>query len=361
MLSLLRRDATPGAAFSIRSYLQVLIAAILLPMLVLVAYLAWHYGSASRRTIEAARLDVVSNLTHLAQREIQATAGFLSGVATSPGLQAGNPDAQQRVTRVAVAAGFFGVGIFDTSGQLVFSGPAAATPVFADTAVAGVPEILGGRKQYVSDLVMAGDARLFIVSVPIMVDGRVAFVLAGALPVQRLQKLFAESGMRDAWASGIVDRQGVILARSQRPESYVGKVAQPPMVAAARGEPTYGLFETVSRDGIEVKNAFRRIPDIGWTVGVAVPSAIVNAPLWNTGLTMAAIGLGLTLLAVLLGSLIANRIAHGVHQLGHAAVGLASGDIVPLQVSRTAQLSDVSHALEAAAAAAQRREAMRRK
>lgn len=76
----------PPRAFSIRSYLQVLIAAILLPMLVLVAYLAWHYGTASRRTIEAERLDVVSNLRHLIDREIQATSGFLSGIATSSGL-----------------------------------------------------------------------------------------------------------------------------------------------------------------------------------------------------------------------------------------------------------------------------------
>jgi len=67
-------------------------------------------------------------------------------------------------------------------------------------------------------------------------------------------------------------------------------------------------------------------------------------PHWETLLTMAAIGLGLTLLSVLLGSLIASRIAHGVHQLGHAAVGLALGDSVPLAVSRTAQISDVSQA-----------------
>ena len=76
---------------------------------------------------------------------------------------------------------------------------------------------------------------------------------------------------------------------------------------------------------------------------------------------MAAIGLGLIPLSVPLGSLVASRIAYGVHQLGHAAVGLAAGDVVPrAEVSRTAQISDVSYALEAAAAAAQRREAKRR-
>jgi hypothetical protein len=288
-------------------------------------------------------------------------------MATSPGLQAGSPDTQHRVTNVALAAGFVGLGIFDASGRLIFNEPAAIRPAFADPAIAGVAAILGGSKFHVSDLIRPGDAKLFIVSVPVVVDGHVAYVLAGALPAQRLQKLFAESGLRgaesglpDAWSAGIVDRKGILLARSQRPEAYVGQMTQPPMIAAARGEPIFGLFDIVSRDGVEVKNAFRRLPEVGWTVGVAVPAALVDAPLWNTGLTIAAIGLGLTLLALLLGSLVASRIAHGVHQLGHAAVGLASGDIVPLQVSRTAQLSDVSHALEAAAEAAQRREAKRR-
>jgi hypothetical protein len=42
------------------------------------------------------------------------------------------------------------------------------------------------------------------------------------------------------------------------------------------------------------------------------------------------------------------------------SIGLASGDVVPLAVNPTVQISDVSYALEAVAAAAQRRDARRR-
>ena len=38
------------------------LAAVLLPMLTLVAIVAWEYGSAARHTIEAQRLDVANNL-----------------------------------------------------------------------------------------------------------------------------------------------------------------------------------------------------------------------------------------------------------------------------------------------------------
>jgi hypothetical protein len=219
----------------------------------------------------------------------------------------------------------------------MFSEPAAIRPAFADPGAVGVAAILGGQEFHVSNLVTAGDAKMFLVSVPIMVEGKVGFVLSGALPVRRLQKLFAESGLsrggelglREAWSAGVVDRKGIILARSQRPEAFVGQLAQAPMVQASAGAATSGLFDAVSRDGIDMKNAFERDPEIGWTVGVAVPVAVVNAPLRKTALTMAPIGLGLIVLSVLPGSLVARRIAYGVHQLGHAAVGLASGDIVP--------------------------------
>jgi hypothetical protein len=56
----------------------------------------------------------------------------------------------------------------------------------------GVAAILGGQELHVSNLVTVGDAKLFLVSVPIMVEGKVAFVLSGA---PRLQRLFAESGL----------------------------------------------------------------------------------------------------------------------------------------------------------------------
>jgi hypothetical protein len=74
-------------------------------------------------------------------------------------------------------------------------------------------------------------------------------VLSGALPVQRLQRLFAESGLsrggelglRDAWSADVVDRKGIMLVRSQRPEAFVGQLAQAPMVQASAGAATSGL------------------------------------------------------------------------------------------------------------------------
>jgi hypothetical protein len=198
------------------------------------------------------------------------------------------------------------------------------------------------------------------VSVPVMVDGQVAFVLSAGLMPQRLQALFAEAGLRDGWAAAIVDRKGVILARSLRPELYVGGPAQNVMVDVARGGQASGLFDVVSRDGVDVKNSFQRSALSGWTAAVAVPAAVVNAPLYESALTMAAVGLGLTLLSLVLGSLVAGRISRAVQQLGAASAAFASGHAVPLPTSMLTELQDVAKAMEVSARRARARETMAR-
>src|SRR5476651_1196495 len=101
---------------SIRSYLLLLIAAILVPMLVLAVVLAWHYADAARHTIEAERLDVTSNMTDLIDREIGTFSGLLNGFALSPGLRSSDPRIVQLITDVAHDHGIQALGIFDRAG-----------------------------------------------------------------------------------------------------------------------------------------------------------------------------------------------------------------------------------------------------
>jgi hypothetical protein len=89
------RAAGPSYGFSIRTHLLRLIAAVILPMLVLAGVLAWYYGSAARQTIEAERLDVANNLANLLDREIGALGGFLNGLSISPGFRSGDAAASR--------------------------------------------------------------------------------------------------------------------------------------------------------------------------------------------------------------------------------------------------------------------------
>jgi hypothetical protein len=126
----------------------------------------------------------------------------------------------------------------------------------------GVADVIAEGKPFVSDFVPGDEGLkpgLFFVSVPVLVDNQVALVLSGGVRVERLQPLLAEAELAEGWLAGLVDRQGVMLARRLRPEAYVGTLAQAPMLEVVRGQKSIGMFDVASRDGgIEVKNSFRR-------------------------------------------------------------------------------------------------------
>lgn len=346
------RDRTTGGGLSLTGYMLLLIAAIMLPMLILIAIVAKDYGSAARRTIEAQRLDVASDIKILIEREIDRTAGFLDGISSAPGLRTGNIEFIEKVTAVARQRGYHSLAVYDLAGRSTAVSAALGRPVQA--ASVGLDEIKAGGKVFVSNLMVnAGEKPgLYFVSVPITEEGTVVAMLTAGLPPQRLQRLLFEAGLREGWSAAIVDRDGILLARSHLPERYVGGPAQQPMVEAARSGRAEGLFDVVDRDGINVKNAFERSSTSGWVAGVAVPAVIVDAPLWHSALIMMVIGGVLTLVSLLLALMVANHLSRAIRRMGMAAVAIASGDAVRMPVTHIAELRDVSRSMEVTGAVA---------
>lgn len=335
---------------SIRAYLVLLIAAVLVPMLVLAGVLAWHYADAERRTVEAQRVDVVNNLGHLIDRDLEGMAGFLAGIALLPRLTAAEPELVQRIAVLARPRGFASVGLFSPDGKLLASAPATAG--FAKAEAAGVPALVSGGQLYVSDLQRATDGKpdLYYVSVPVMQNGEVVMVLTGGVNLGHLQKLFAEAGMRESWRAGIVDRQGAIVARSRNPEEFIGVRAQEPLIEAIKSGRASGLFDVVSRDGIEMRNSYQRSRISGWTAAVAVPSAVIEEPFRNTALVLGLAAILLTLIGLMQAMVVASAIAGSVRQLGAAVVAFASRREVVLPPWTMRELRDVLRVIESTAA-----------
>lgn len=346
------RASGPSYGFSIRTHLLRLIAAAILPMLVLAGVLAWYYGSAARQTIAAERLDVANNLANLMDREIGSMGGFLNGVSVSPGFRSGDPRVVEVTAAMARERGFEVLVLFDRSGHVQMVVPPESDDFHITAEDGGVAEVVGGNKLFVSDLRTIKGAKpgLFFISVPVVVDGRIAFVLSGGISPKRLQGLFAEAGLRPDWRAGIVDRSGVIVARFRDANIYVGQPGQPPMVAAAKGEASSGLFDVIDRDGIDVRNSFFRSPVTGWTAGVAVPASVANAPLWNTIIVLGIASACFILVSLVLAILVASRITRAVHQLGQAVVAFATGESVSLPETTLIELRDVLSLIEGTAA-----------
>jgi hypothetical protein len=336
-----------GRYLSIRLHLMLLVGTILLPVLGLVAVLSWHYVVAARQTIAAQRLDVANNLMNLVERETASIGGFLEGLAASKGFLDGDSSAVELAAELAHARGFDSVAVFDTAGRRLLTALPGTHQAFPTADQAGVSRAVSRDRAVVSDLqVSPGTSPLFFVSVPVSLHGRPKVIISGGVSASRLQGLFIEAGLREDWRAGIVDRAGAIVARSREAAEYVGKPAQQPMIQAARGREDSGVFDVVSRDGVEVRNAFRRSPLTNWTVGVAVPASVEDAPLWSTGLSMTALGLGVILVGLVLSATIANRISHAVRMIGRAVVALVTDDSVPLPKGTLVELRDVLRLIE---------------
>ena len=348
------RDGSTGGGLSLSGYMTLLIAAVMLPMLILVAIVARDYAGAARRTIEAQRLDVASNIQILIEREIDQTSGFLDGISNAPGLRNGDAELMEKIAGVARDRGYYSLAVYGLDGRSTLVSASLRHPVPA--ASVGLDEIKAGAKVFVSNLINDAGVKpgLYFVSVPITENGRVvAMLTAGRLP-DGLQRLLFEAGLREGWAAGIVDRNGIMLARSRLPERFVGLPAQAPMIEAAKSGRMQGLFEVTSRDGLALKNAFERSSTSGWLAGVAVPTVIVEAPLWDTAVMMTAIGVGLTCSSLVLALMVAGYLSRAIRRMGMAAVAIASGDAVRMPATHIAELRDVSHSIEVTGAVARR-------
>ncbi len=267
---------------SILTLLVILIAAIVVPLLLLTIFVGVKYANAERHVIEAQRLEVATNLTHLVEREIAGITSALLALAASPDVREGKFDNLLQHVRTSTGErSLAAITVTERGGRQSFSTAAAVSeilPVSSDMAFL-TPAFEG--KTFVSNYETLPNLKtpVFIVSVPIRVGSDIPRVLSAGFGLERLKGLFTEAGLPSAWISTIIDRNGVYLVRSTGAVDLAGQPARPALVEAAKGSATSGLFDNVTREGVEVANSFKRSSLSGWTSVVAVPTAILEAPL----------------------------------------------------------------------------------
>ncbi len=354
---------TGDTSASIRSLLRLLVAAVVVPMLALIVVLSWEYGISVRRAIEAERLDTAGDLVNLSDREVKAAAETLQALTLSPAILQGDASALERVADAFPAHDLKTIVAYDPQGRLLAVAPADSPfGALATPENVGVAAVVASRQVHISRLLVndAAKSGLFFVSVPVVVDGQVTAILSGGLSPSMLQGLFLKAGLRNGWTGLLVDGAGTVVARSRDAARYVGGPAQTELVEIAKASESSGAFDIADREGIEVKNSFRRSAVTGWTAAVAVPVSVLNAPLWDIAIVMSGIGIGLALLSLVLGSLVAGRIERAVHQLGYVSVALAAGDAVSVPTNPVEEFQEVSLALQRMATLARQGDILRR-
>ncbi|MGI4844079.1 MAG: response regulator [Janthinobacterium lividum] len=313
----------------IRSRLLILVLAILVPSFIAAA-LAVSYVY---REEQKSQVQSVSEATRafalMVDNELQARTAVLRTLAVAPSLHRGDLREFYEHARGMAPAWDTVIVLADLDGKQLINtrNPfGAALPTRRSSNIGELMQRGGPAATYVSDVFMAPIGKIYdySVQVPVMVDGAVRYHLLLGVSVASLQKLVERQHFRSEWIATIVDRKGVVLARSRQPEQFVGK----PVRNYSReilSRSREGIYPSRSLDGIDVRAFFSTVPMSDWKVIVSIPvSEIRRVPL-EAAAMLAGLMAALLAAGVLAARWLARRAIGPIEHLGLAADELGQG------------------------------------
>lgn len=298
------------APIRLRWYLVAMVLATGLPLVVLaIGLITWSTGTL-REATEARMLETVRALAYAIDQDTRVTISGLEAIAATAS------PAEDDIQAVAdailgVHPGWASVTLIDRSGRQVFSlaSPPATLPpsLPADTA----ERALTTGKPAASGIIQGGlpGRNLTAVHVPVDgPDGMVASSLAATIPADYWGEFLARQRIPQGWVAGIIDADGLVVARSRNAGQFVGKPA-PRWVVDGIRRAEEGHIEGPALEGEPLSLVFGRANLTGWTIAFAAPTRVFEKPLRESMVAASAAGLSMIGLASLLAQSLSRRIA----------------------------------------------------
>ncbi|MEJ7806161.1 MAG: diguanylate cyclase, partial [Telluria sp.] len=278
----LRRHFLP----SIRSKTAKLVLACLLPTVI--GFGALIYDSYQRERThllrEAERM--AQWLKSAVERDLETSETAARALATSPSLQTGDLDAFRVQARALIhpdlpAQAFV---LSDITGKpLVHTRFDAGAALPPNPNAASIARAVASGQIETSGLARLGPGHPWMVAVdvPVRIDGKVRYVISAPLTPERLSTLFGALDLPKEWAAGVYDAKHATIARTERQNASLGKLANPAL-AAAINKSGSGMLELTTRSGLPVFSVYTRMPKRQWVTVIGVPRAAANTTLRNS-------------------------------------------------------------------------------
>ncbi len=320
-------------ALGVRARLAALVLGCVLPLALVGAFLIENlYANERAQLISNTRMRVRA-ITAAVDREFDSTIVALQALGTSRMLAEhdfGGFHARARAALVNMRAD--SIVVVAPSGALLMSTRVpfgAALPVLPSTPL--FRRITTTGKPGVSDLFYGPLVHNYIysVAVPITREGKVVLTLNATSTHTQLGQVLSVQGLPNSWRAAIVDRKGLVAARSHGIEQFLGK-GIPPLLKGRMEAQREGTLESRTLDGINVFTVFSRSETTGWAAIVGIPLDELTAGLrrslaWLILATLGALALGLGL-----AWRIGGQIAGSVHALMEPARALGRQALAPI-------------------------------
>jgi signal transduction histidine kinase/ActR/RegA family two-component response regulator len=180
------------------------------------------------------------------------------------------------------------------------------------------------------------------IAVPVIRNDVPVYVLLVALKhdylSEALKKVVPEEGV-----AGVFDRNLRFVARARDPELWLGR-APGERLREAILSGREGVIRSETREGEPTFTAWTYLNN-GWSVGVATPSAPLDAALASHFLLLGTLWLGMLIVGLFLARLLWTRIDHNLSNSVRAATQLAAGRPVEFPKTEFAEIASLSRAI----------------
>jgi hypothetical protein len=284
-----------------RFHFMALTATVLLPLLIFCSAMVFLFNRQQEEQVERMLSQSARTLSDAVDRQLTNHVSALEALATSVHLDSGNirdfsteaerlldsrPDWMSLRLRRASDAEML-VALFPQRTRNAVPSDQLPPPAVMEQ----IRKVVASGRPEVSDLrEMAGEEPFISVVVPVLRDGEVRFVLSANLRSRSFGNVLTGFALPENWVGSVLGRDRVILARSRRPDEFIGKLA----TESLRNEidrASNSFFFSRSLEGQEVYTAFMTSPLSGWTVAVGAPAEAVAGPQHRSMLAVSAGGL----------------------------------------------------------------------
>jgi two-component sensor histidine kinase len=337
-------------SYPIRTHLIAFGLILVLPVTLLAGVLFIRSAILERDQVEARLVQLADNLAEDIDRDIERHFTILNTLATLPSLQEANWPAFYAQAKSALQGNGYIVLIDSSLRQLVntYVPYGEAPPLTGDPETA--QRMIKTKQHEVSGLFISLVTKgpVFNINVPIVRDGELRYILSFGRHADDLLAIMRGQRVGPDWVRAIVDREGVVLARSRDHERVVGTA--PAVFGADLAVANHSVRKTTSIEGEAVLRAVARSSVSGWLVTVNVPLAVAEGPLERSAMFWGLTAAGALLLTLILAFGFANIISKPMTQAAEAARALAQEEPVVALNSLISEANAIVLAIQNASA-----------
>lgn len=303
-----------------RTILGVVVVAILLPTLMVAGWLATLAADAERAQIERNIEQHAREISVVLDREVAGIKGMLTALGTSASLHNGNLQGFH-AKAVGISRQFgLQIALFDRLERrhvLNTAAPYGAHLTSYSFPQPLVEQIVGTRAPIVTGVMLSPIRNRYSVAVvlPVRPAPDLDYLISASIDADKLAEVFNVAPLQPHYVAAVVDRDGVIVARSSRHHELVGTRVQHHSIPPGM----QGEFEGPSADGVDFHWFYHRSPITGWTVLIGAPRDVFEQSFKLMSKLLAGAALALFAVGLTAAYCIGGGFSRAVSEIGHAA------------------------------------------